>query len=169
VDSRLKCNRGASISESLVRGQEAEAFARGIVVALDAGLELGRGEGGEISFAREVAAHAADGVFDAAFLPRFVGIAEEGGEAEVLGELVVGGELGAVIEGEGLAQGRGEGLEESEQAVGDGLGGFVGRARRSSREERSCTTRTAWPYLRKSMRSASPWPGTERSWAWAGR
>jgi len=105
VDSRLKCNSGASISEGLVRGEEAEAFAWGMVVAKDASLELMGREGGEIGFTGEVAAEASDGVFDAAFLPRFVGVAEEGGEAEALGELEMLGELGSVIEGKGLAQG----------------------------------------------------------------
>jgi hypothetical protein len=63
----LKCNTGGSISEGRVGGQEAEAFAWGVVVALDAGPALFGGQGGEIGFAGEVSAHAADGVFDAAF------------------------------------------------------------------------------------------------------
>ncbi len=86
-------------------GQEVEAFAWSVVVAVDAGLEVVGGQSGEVSFAGQVAAHASDGVFDAPLLPRFVGVAEEGGEAEALGELVMLGELGAVIEGDGLAQG----------------------------------------------------------------
>ena len=40
MDSRLKCNTGASISEGLIGGQEAEALARSVVVALDAGVEF---------------------------------------------------------------------------------------------------------------------------------
>jgi hypothetical protein len=43
MDSRLKCNTGASISEGLIGGQEAEALARSVVVALDAGVEFLRG------------------------------------------------------------------------------------------------------------------------------
>ena len=105
MHSRLKCNTGVSISEGLIGSQEVEALARGIVVALNASLELIGAQGGEIGFAREVAAHAADGVFDAAFLPRFVGIAEESGKAKALLKKVMLGELGAVVEGDGLAQG----------------------------------------------------------------
>ena len=75
-----------------------------------------------------MAAHAADSVFDAAFLPRFVGVAEEGGEAEASGELVMLSELGAVIEGDGLAPGGRERFEQVDEACEHGRGGFVGLA-----------------------------------------
>jgi hypothetical protein len=67
MNSRLKCNTSTSISEGLVGGQEAEAFSGGVVIALDAGLEFLWGQGGEVGFTGQVAAHAADGVFNAAF------------------------------------------------------------------------------------------------------
>jgi len=73
-----------------------------------------------------MAAHAADGVFDAAFLPRLVGIAEKGGQAEALSEQVMSSELGAVIESEGPAQGGGQRFEQAQEAFEHGLGGFVG-------------------------------------------
>jgi hypothetical protein len=124
----LKCNTTGSISEGLIGGQEVEALAWGGVVAKDASVDLIGRQVGQVGFTGEVAAHAADGVFDAAFLPRFVSVAEERGEAEALGEQVMFGELGAVVEGEGLAQGRRKRLEEAEEALDDGLRGLVGLA-----------------------------------------
>jgi len=125
VNSRLKCNTGRRISESLVGSQEEEALAWGVVVAEEASLELMGGQGGEIGFAGEVPAHAANGVFDTAFLPRFVGVAEESGKAETLGELVMLGELGPVIESDGLAQGGRKGFKDLQEAFQDGLSGFI--------------------------------------------
>jgi hypothetical protein len=52
-------------------------------------------EGVEVGGSGEVSSEASDGVFDAAFLPGAVRVAEEGVEAD----LVVFGELGSVIEG----------------------------------------------------------------------
>lgn len=54
-----------------------KALARGVVVAPDASFEILGRESGEIGFTGKVTAQAADGVFDAAFLPGFVGVAEE--------------------------------------------------------------------------------------------
>ena len=79
----------------------------------------------EIGFAGQGPSHAADGVFDAALLPRAMGIAEEGLHAELGVELMVEGELGAVIEGDGLAQPIGQRLEPSEELVNGWLGGFA--------------------------------------------
>src|SRR5262245_45943879 len=84
--------------EDLGGGLEGEAFSGCVVVDAQEGKKaLGR-EGSEIGFARDEAAQPADGVLDAAFLPRGVGVAEEGLDAEVV-ELVVAGELGAIVEG----------------------------------------------------------------------
>ncbi len=49
----MKCNTGGSIREGLLRGQEAKAFAWSIVIALDAGLEIRGGQGGEVGFTGE--------------------------------------------------------------------------------------------------------------------
>ena len=68
----------------------------------------------------------ADGILDAAFLPGFVGVAEESGQAELLVEEVVGSELGAVVESEGEAQGRGQRGEPVQEVLNDGLGGLAG-------------------------------------------
>jgi hypothetical protein len=57
--------------------------------------EVAMGDGCEVGFAWDEAAHSADGVFDAAFLPRGVGIAEEGLQIEVV-QPGVAGELGAI-------------------------------------------------------------------------
>jgi hypothetical protein len=124
----LKCNPRGRISEGLIRSQELKALAWGVVVAKEASLELLRGQGSENGFAGEVTAHAADGIFDAAFLPRFVGVAEESGKAQALGELVMQGELGPVIESDGLAQGGRKRLEPGEETFEHGLGGLVGLA-----------------------------------------
>ena len=121
----MKCNSRGRISESLVGGQEVKALAWGIVVTKDASKELIRGQGSEIGFAREVMAHAADGVFDAAFLPRFVGVAEESGNAQALGELVMLGELCPVVESDGLAQGGRQRFKHLKEAFQDGLSGFI--------------------------------------------
>jgi hypothetical protein len=57
----------------------------------------------EIGFAWDEASHSADGVFDAAFLPGGVGIAEEGFQVEAV-KAGVAGELGAIVECDCLAQ-----------------------------------------------------------------
>ena len=104
-----------------------KTLARGVVIAQDASFEVLGRESGEIGFAREVAAQAADRIFDAAFLPGLVGVAEESEQAEASGEVMMQGELGAVVESAGLAQGGGKGLEELLEAIEDGLSGLVGR------------------------------------------
>ena len=55
-----------------------------------------------------------------------MGIAEEGLHAELGVELMVEGELGAVIEGDGLAQRAGQGFEPSLQLHGGRLGSLAG-------------------------------------------
>ena len=73
-------------------------------------------------------AEAADGILDAAFLPGFMGVAEEGGKAESLSEEVMSSELGAVVEGNGLTQGRGQRGEPVQETFDHGLGSLVGLA-----------------------------------------
>jgi hypothetical protein len=128
VDSRLKCNTGRSISEGFEGSQESEAFAGGVVVAKEASLKIVRRQSGQVGFAGEVTTESADGILDAAFLPGFVRIAEEGRQAELLSELVMSSELGAVVEGEGEAQGRGQRGEPVQEVFDHGLGGLVGLA-----------------------------------------
>ena len=95
-----------------------KAFSWGVIVSLDTLLEPLRGEESEIGLARNRPAHAADGIFNAAFLPRSVGVAEEGIDIERV-KFVVPGELGAVVEGDGLAQGLRQGCEQASDHLGD--------------------------------------------------
>jgi hypothetical protein len=91
------------LAEDFCRGEPVKAFSRSVVVGAQALRQLVRGEVCEIGFARDVAAHAADGIFDAALLPRRVGIAEE--SLDIVGvELVVARKLGSVVERDGSAQ-----------------------------------------------------------------
>ena len=85
-------------------GFEGKAFSRCVVVALDQGPELVGLDRCQVGLSRQEGAHPSDGVFDAALLPGCVRIAEEGAQAELATELVVQGELGAVVEGERAAQ-----------------------------------------------------------------
>ena len=76
-----------------------------MVVGLGGGEDVVGLEGVEVGGSGEVSSEASDGVFDAAFLPGAVRVAEEGLEAD----LVVLGELGSVVEGEGAPEGLGQG------------------------------------------------------------
>jgi hypothetical protein len=57
-------------------------------------------QGGDVGFAREVSAQSSDGVFDAALLPRGARVAEEGLDAELVGDALMAGELGSIVEGD---------------------------------------------------------------------
>src|ERR1043166_8164657 len=115
------------LSKGLGWGSEVKAFARGVVVGGDAFAEAAVWEGSEIGFARDEAAHPADGIFDAALLPGCVGIAEEGLDRELM-QCEVAGELGSVIEGDGMAQRLGHSSEQPEEMAGDTFGGLAGEA-----------------------------------------
>jgi len=80
----------------------------------------------EVGLAGDEASHSADGVFDAAFLPRGVGVTEEGLQIEAV-QVRMAGEFGAVVEGYGSAQPLGEGLEQLLDQAGDEGCGFVVR------------------------------------------
>ncbi|WP_210164297.1 hypothetical protein, partial [Bradyrhizobium sp. WSM2254] len=64
--------------EGLCRGSEVKAFARGVVVGGNGLAEALGWELFEVGLSGDEAAQAADGVLDAALLPRRVGVAEEG-------------------------------------------------------------------------------------------
>ena len=114
------------IPEDLGRSLVAEALAGRVVVGLEELGEAGGGERGQIGLARQGAAQAPDGVLDAALLPGRVGVAEEGRDAKGM-ELMMAGELGAIVASDGLAPGGRQGCEEAGQGTGDGGGGFAGR------------------------------------------
>src|SRR5262245_34285358 len=111
--------------ECLGWGLEVEAFSRGIVVGGGDGIEVLGPEGEEIGFARQGSAQASDGVLDAAFLPGAVGIAEEGLDTEHGCEVIVLGELGPVVESDGLAQFGWQELEPGEESLRGGFGRCV--------------------------------------------
>src|SRR5580658_2781881 len=77
------------IQEDLGRGLEVEAFSGGVVIEAGEVSDLGGGEGFEVGLSGQDAAEATDGVFDAAFLPGCMRIAEESLYSEVLLQRVV--------------------------------------------------------------------------------
>src|SRR5207244_10648627 len=83
-------------------------------------------EGCKVSFAWDEAADTTDGVFDTALLPGRVGIEKEGFDGEAMKQPMTG-ELGAIVEGDGLAQPRRQVFEERAQMRGDAIGGRVRR------------------------------------------
>ena len=102
------------VVEDLGRGLVAEALPGRIVVQLQGQRKLRFREGAEVGGAGQRAPQAADGVLHAALLPGGMGIAEEGLDAQGV-EAVVAGELGAVVEGEGLAPRRGKVTQQALQ------------------------------------------------------
>jgi hypothetical protein len=104
--------------EGLGRGSEVKAFARGVVVGGNGLREAPGWELFEVGLSGDEAAQAADGVLDAALLPRRVRVAEEGLHQEAL-QGKVGGELGAVVEGDGTAQCLRYGFEQAYEMASD--------------------------------------------------
>ena len=82
-------------------------------------------QGSQIGLAGQGSTQAADGVFDAALLPGGVRVAEEGLDAEGM-EVVMAGELRAIVEGDGLAAVGGQGGEEAGEGLSDRGGGLAG-------------------------------------------
>ena len=92
--SRLKCNT----VEDLVWCHEVEASSRRVVVASCEVSNLGFCDCCKIRLSRQWSSQSTDGIFDAAFLPGGVGVAEECLSGYVGQQLMVAGELGAVVE-----------------------------------------------------------------------
>ena len=115
--------------EGLCGGPEVKALAGGIVVGADEIVEALVWERCEVGFARDEATHAADRILDTALLPGGVGVAEEGLEGQPV-QGTVARELGAIIEGDGLAQLRWHALEQPDEMASNAVGGFVRRSRR---------------------------------------
>src|SRR3546814_19013713 len=80
----------------------------------------------EAGFSGEVSTEATDGVFDAAFLPWGVRIAEEGLDSELPFDAVMAGKFGAFVEGCRTSPRRGHWLEQMDDGVGDGSGREAG-------------------------------------------
>jgi len=113
-------------AEGLGWSSEVKAFSWSVIVGTDERIEALVFERCEIGFARNEAAHAADGVFDPALLPRRVGIAEEGLDGETM-KRAMACELGSVVEGYGSAQLSRQTGEEGKEMLGDRLGSLGGR------------------------------------------
>ena len=111
--------------EHLCRRFEVKALSWGVVVGAQESVKTLVREGCKVSFAWDEAAHTTDGVFDTALLPGRVGIAKEGFDGEAMKQPMTG-ELGAIVEGDGLAQPRRQVFEERAQMRGDAIGGLVG-------------------------------------------
>src|ERR1700760_79080 len=100
-----------------------KAFSRRVVVGADEGCQAGWWKVCQIGFTGNGAAHSSDGVFDAAFLPGCIGVAEEGGDGNAV-QLVMAGELGAVVESDRPAQFGRQRLKQAGDDIGDRRGGF---------------------------------------------
>ena len=86
-------------------------------------LDAIQGDEVEVGFAWEGASETSYGVFDAALLPRRVGVAEEGVDTE----LVVECELGAIVDGEAFPEDLRDGVEEPGEVKLCAGGGSIGR------------------------------------------
>lgn len=95
--------------ECLGWGLEVEAFSWRVVEAVGVCAQVGLADGVEVGFAWQDAAQATDDVLHAALLPWASNIAEEGADAEAFVQAVMLGELGSIVEADGLAQGMGHG------------------------------------------------------------
>src|SRR5262245_65774457 len=76
--------------EHLCRCFEVKAFSRGVVVGAQEGVEAALRKGCEVGLARDEAAHATDGIFDATLLTGGVGIAEESLDGVEVEHMVTG-------------------------------------------------------------------------------
>jgi hypothetical protein len=107
--------------ESLGWSSEVKAFPRCVVVDGDQVSKAAVWQCGEVGFAGHEAPHPADGVLDAALLPGRVGIAKEGVDRQAV-QPMMAGELGAVVEGDGLTQLLRHGAEQPDEMAGDAIG-----------------------------------------------
>ena len=85
------------------------------------------GEVGKLGLSGQRASEPANGILDAALLPRRVRITEVGLQVELVGQEVMQGELRTAIEGECFAQWRRDRLEQFCEAFGSALGFAIGR------------------------------------------
>jgi len=127
--------------EDLGGGLEVQAFSWCVVVEPGEVSDLRGREGGEIGLSRQSASQSSDGIFDATLLPGGMGIAEEGLEPEVALQAVMRGELGAVVEGDGLAQAAWQSGEKRLDSGGDRFGSLVWLTQDGERPGRSFVER----------------------------
>ena len=105
---------------------EVQTLSWGVIVGVDDAVEIFRAECCDVGFAREEAAESSDSVFDAAFLPGRVRIAEEGEQSGLFVQAMMLGKLGSIVDGERSAQSLGQGLEPSGEDFGGGPGAPAG-------------------------------------------
>ena len=101
MDSRLKRN-SEEVFEYLGGCPVAKDLSRAVVVLAHDDLDSVCWNGLEICGAGQVAAHASDGIFDAALLPGPMWITEVGRQGELLCEAVMAGKFAAIVEGNGF-------------------------------------------------------------------
>jgi hypothetical protein len=106
-------------------GAEVKAFSRSVVVGGDEGAKAPVWQGRKIGLAWQEAAHTADGVLDAALLPGRIRVAEEGLDRQVV-QNPMAGELGSIVEGDGLAQRLRQDTKQAEEMTSDAVRGLVG-------------------------------------------
>src|SRR5580765_4881701 len=66
------------MAENLCRGLVVETLSRSVIIGTNQGEQAMVRESRQVGFSRQPASHAADGVFNAAFLPWGMGVAEKG-------------------------------------------------------------------------------------------
>ena len=103
---------------------EVKAFSGRAIVGCEYAVEVARRDGLEICFPGQKPAQSSMSVFDAAFLPGRVGIAEVGLESGGM-EQEVSCELGSVVEGKCLSQVFRDHPEQAKKMLGDEVCGFV--------------------------------------------
>ncbi len=108
--------------------RETGAFSGCCVVGPDGILDVLLGVVGESCLAWQIAPENSVGVLDRAALPRRVRIAEEGRDSKITFQLLVLGELRAVVAGDGAPSGPRQAFEEAGEAGGGGLGGLARQA-----------------------------------------
>src|ERR1700761_1944423 len=91
------------LGKGLSWGSEVKAFTRSVVVGGHEVAESAARERRKVGLAGHEAAHSPDCILDAAFLPRRIRIAKEGVDRQAA-QREVAGELGTVVEGDGLAE-----------------------------------------------------------------
>jgi len=91
---------------------------------VDEARKVSRSECLKVSFSGQEASDTADGILDAALLPRRMWIAEEGLQVDAFVQAMMLGKLGSVVECQGSAELSGHEGEE----LGDGIGGRVSAA-----------------------------------------
>ena len=98
--SRLKCNT----VEDFLRGLIVKAPPWRLVISMHQFSNFGACQCGEVGFSWQGPPHSTDCIFDTAFLPGGMGIAEIRFDANALGEAIVVGEFGTVVERDGAPE-----------------------------------------------------------------